>query len=706
MGCNNSKEVLNDNNENNLESEGNMSNNQNNMFKARLEKKLYLSRENPEPVFDLSDCNLENLPGSGLFTICKVLRKEELILKNNKLKSLKSGGVIQDLELIQVLDLSFNNFQTIPVEISSLTNLRELFLSNNLLFKLPSSINKLSKLELLDISNNNLTEITEINFLSQLRILNISGNTKITTLPSTLSTCDNLQDLIFDIDHVLSPSKDVLLSGTQNILKFLETGIKTYVDNSEDNLLRIQSKLTKPKTTQPEKCVNTFLEQERLAQAQDYLLENQIHKEQQKKREQLMKMLVDEQRHTESTVYQMQQEKDVERKRLIGDILEYEESSGVVIEKLLALKKEPDQALLELEDNARNLILERIHSEQSELRKKDVLAAMTELLDQELGAIQHYNNERTESNRVLIENETKSNLLLGTVFTEYDKNRSHIIDKLYDDEQIQKSAVATLISKNDARTWGLMEQIKIVEQQIAAMTNYEIDRKKVNQNEIINDICDKRMDLTFVLLDLMHQQDLRKQQLLETLSSMENQKTDDDFWLLQYQKLLDSRELMQTASSSIDPLLGYNFLMNGVIHVLPFLLKIWQNKEHSLEAITDDDLFNAGIKKANDRNGVLKSIREYLAVNSGSDCGGSMDDVAKEKVTPSAPENIPQSASSPVRENQTVIAVECVVCMDAETRVIFLPCGHLCCCVDCCADLQDCPMCRAMIERKIRVIQP
>lgn len=234
----------------------------------------------------------------------------------------------------------------------------------------------------MDISNNNITEITEINFLSQLRILNISGNTKLTILPSTLSTCDNLTDLIFDIDNVLSPPKDVLLSGTQNILKFLETGIKTHVESSEDNLIKIQSKLTKPKTMQPEKSATTnkFLEQERLAQAQDYLLENQIHKEQQKKREQLMNMLVEEQRHAESTVYQMQQEKDVERKRLIGDILECkkisfittpvfykfnlldEESSGVVIEQLLALKKEPDQALLELEDNARNLLLEQVRS--------------------------------------------------------------------------------------------------------------------------------------------------------------------------------------------------------------------------------------------------------------------------------------------------------------------------------------------------------
>ena len=125
MGCNNSKEViLNDNNDNKLESEGNMSNYQNSVFKTRLEKKLYLSRENPEPIFDLSDCNLEKLPGTGLFTICKVLRKEELILNNNKLKSLKSGGVINDLELIQVLDLSFNLFEAIPAEISALTNLR------------------------------------------------------------------------------------------------------------------------------------------------------------------------------------------------------------------------------------------------------------------------------------------------------------------------------------------------------------------------------------------------------------------------------------------------------------------------------------------------------------------------------------------------------------------------------------------------------
>lgn len=49
-------------------------------FKARLEYKLYLAREDPDLTFDLSDCDLKNVP-KGVYSICKVLRKETLILK-------------------------------------------------------------------------------------------------------------------------------------------------------------------------------------------------------------------------------------------------------------------------------------------------------------------------------------------------------------------------------------------------------------------------------------------------------------------------------------------------------------------------------------------------------------------------------------------------------------------------------------------------
>lgn len=313
---------------------------------------------------------------------------------------------------------------------------------------------------------------------------------------------------------------------------------------------------------------------------------------------------------------------------------------------------------------------------------------MSQLLEQELSLIQNYQDERTDASKILLENETKTNLLLNDVFQEYDRNRTEIIDRVNIDEDWQKSAVAALIAKNDARSWGLMEQIKIVEAQIAAMTNLEIDKKKANQDDFLNDVADKRVNLTFVLLDLMEQQDKRKKQLRETLLDMENQKTEDDFWLIQYQKLIDSRGVMQSMQATLDPVLGYNFLLHGVIHVVPFLLKVWNKKDFQLEKVSDEDLLNAGIKNPKDRAGVLRAIADFL-FNQSNDAAPAADECAKscEEPGPSKPPTVPQenSSKSPTlsasssREHpaDAVNAVECVVCMDAATRVIFLPCGEL-----------------------------
>ena len=45
---------------------------------------------------------------------------------------------------------------------------------------------------------------------------------------------------------------------------------------------------------------------------------------------------------------------------------------------------------------------------------------------------------------------------------------------------------------------------------------------------------------------------------------------------------------------------------------------------------------------------------------------------------------------------------ECVVCMDAKSTEIAVPCGHLCMCKDCCAQLlrsrSNCPICRRQIQ--------
>ena len=42
---------------------------------------------------------------------------------------------------------------------------------------------------------------------------------------------------------------------------------------------------------------------------------------------------------------------------------------------------------------------------------------------------------------------------------------------------------------------------------------------------------------------------------------------------------------------------------------------------------------------------------------------------------------------------------ECMVCMEREISVAFVPCGHLVCCAGCSNQLTECPSCRSHITQ-------
>lgn len=88
---------------------------------------IFQARENPEPIFDISNCALKTIP-SGIFTLCKVFRKKELKLNKNKLTSLSGGGLLNNLSLITLLDISDNEFTNLPSEIYYLSLLEVRFL--------------------------------------------------------------------------------------------------------------------------------------------------------------------------------------------------------------------------------------------------------------------------------------------------------------------------------------------------------------------------------------------------------------------------------------------------------------------------------------------------------------------------------------------------------------------------------------------------
>ena len=60
-------------------------------------------------------------------------------------------------------------------------------------------------------------------------------------------------------------------------------------------------------------------------------------------------------------------------------------------------------------------------------------------------------------------------------------------------------------------------------------------------------------------------------------------------------------------------------------------------------------------------------------------------------------ENDLESENRRLKEQRT-----CKICMDKEIGVVFLPCGHLICCVQCAPALKDCPLCRQPIHGTVK----
>ena len=66
-------------------------------------------------------------------------------------------------------------------------------------------------------------------------------------------------------------------------------------------------------------------------------------------------------------------------------------------------------------------------------------------------------------------------------------------------------------------------------------------------------------------------------------------------------------------------------------------------------------------------------------------------------------ESIEEPTSSGQTElKQLVESRKCKVCHKEDACMIFVPCGHLACCVECGNKVNRCPSCRSFIKERIR----
>jgi len=139
-----------------------------NNYEVSLNKKLHINQKNDS--INLSNHDLIDIP------VKQIINKQltELYLANNKIS--KIDTICSFTELL-VLVLSYNAISTLPLKISNLQNLSQLYINNNKLEILPRSFIELKNLESLNLKNNQLKKFPqEITYLKQLKILSLSNN--------------------------------------------------------------------------------------------------------------------------------------------------------------------------------------------------------------------------------------------------------------------------------------------------------------------------------------------------------------------------------------------------------------------------------------------------------------------------------------------------------------------------------------------------
>uniref|UniRef100_A0A1B6FST2 RING-type domain-containing protein n=3 Tax=Cuerna arida TaxID=1464854 RepID=A0A1B6FST2_9HEMI len=269
-----------------------------------------------------------------------------------------------------------------------------------------------------------------------------------------------------------------------------------------------------------------------------------------------------------------------------------------------------------------------------------------------------------------------------------DTRQSALVSAVEADTEVQKALVATLLERSDLRTRSLVIQVALVEQQLAVLTAVEMQRRNMDYVHHVNDLAEKRKTLSELLVELLREQKDRHRHLVDTLRQLDRDRGEEsgpDYWLQQYQHLLDTRPHQLT--SALDPDLIHELVLAGVTHCLPFLTCC------QIVSLTSQELSEIGVTNEEDRTAIMKAVNAYLRHKQ-----------PQAQPSPSAPPLVDEPSAPPWPTSEAL--PECVVCMEFQCAVVFVPCGHLCTCTVCATRLGVCPLCRATVERKIHVIMP
>lgn len=140
------------------------------------------------------DISNNRLTGDPTTAILPLSNLQEISVGNNQFVFADINTFLQNFPSLKVLDLSHTSLTAVPQNISTLTNLESLNLSNNMLSQNFSKLSPLIKLTELNLSGNQLTRIpTELASLTSLTSLDVSHNLFSTNYATVLTSLKKLE---------------------------------------------------------------------------------------------------------------------------------------------------------------------------------------------------------------------------------------------------------------------------------------------------------------------------------------------------------------------------------------------------------------------------------------------------------------------------------------------------------------------------------
>ncbi|XP_016409014.1 E3 ubiquitin-protein ligase LRSAM1-like [Sinocyclocheilus rhinocerous] len=686
----------------------------------RLEYQLCLAKEaGADDILDISACELTEVPSSA-FSICKVLQKKVLILHGNGLRSLvPKGCCIGALATLKVLDLHENKLTSLPDDIGQLLSLQVLNVEKNCIKQLPDSIGDLRNLQTLNVKENSLTVIpVSVGRMSSLRTLDISENS-IRELPKELASVRTLESLILDAQVMSYPPASVCTAGTEEVQCYLcsEMGLeycppsqyllpvlehdrgKQEVDCVDGEEKAWQIKFMDYEKRKEQKQLEKLIfekdfEEKQREHTQLFLLNNS------RKEDVLLSVKLEQQR-LELGVSQQQKAQETERLKILDKVRLAESNIMSRISDLLLDNKRQAKSAE---------FLQALEEDRTTLESLGPNSRQAGLIESACMQVPRFTDASARSRAAFSDSDlmladcSGSNAgpfrVLSTV------GRSH-----EGTEEMQKAAFEALQLQKDSVHAYIRNQIKLIEAELMQLTKLEVKRRNLDTENLQEVLADQRTVLTDLLQQLLKQKDQREEELRMVLVEMDqkSESNQQNYWMIQYQRLLDAKPLsLRMQEAAVDGDLGNLLCKLSAQHYLPVIAHHRITAE-ALRHMTTKDLRKLGINEV----GVQKALLHWARERTLSD---PFPKTAKEKQeagpsTPSAP--LQQQLTPPLTPNTPLTPTapspdrfsssECVVCMEHESQVIFLPCGHVCCCQTCSNALQSCPLCRGSISQRVRL---